>query len=207
MKHSRRKFIRLTAGAGLLSALTWRLFSPESEDAEFTPQSRRFMWQIDPDKCRWCGKCETACVRKPSAVKAVNDQKKCSNCVVCYGYITNHGVASDKIDTHGVRVCPVDAVKRKNFCGGVDGMFLYSQDHAKCVGCAACAKHCNEQGTASMFMVIRPDICLGCNECEIAKICPYDAIERVPANSVDDFRGEYGLEKMMNMPFFPGDMS
>ena len=175
---------------------TARVFSPPAEDAEFIPQARRFAWQIDPGKCRYCGICETACVRKPSAVKALNDQKKCSNCVVCYGHISNSKIESEKIDSDGERICPHDAVRRKNFCGGLDGMFLYSQDHAGCTACGRCVKACNEHGTKSMFLVIRPDICLGCNECAIAVACPYDAIERIPREPVDDFLGIYGLEDL-----------
>jgi ferredoxin len=42
-----------------------------------------------------------------------------------------------------------------------------------------------------MFLVIRPDLCLGCNECSIAVACPHDAIERIPREPVDDYRGDY----------------
>lgn len=197
MSKSRRNFLRLTghvAGGAALAAAGVRVFSPPAEDSEFFPQARRFAWQIDPDKCLYCGICETACVRKPSAAKAINDQKKCSNCVVCYGHISNKNIESGKIDSHGERICPHDAVLRKNFCGGLDGMFLYSHDHANCTGCAKCVEKCVVEGTGSMFMIIRPDLCLGCNECAIAVACPHDAIERIPREPVDDFRGLYGLE-------------
>lgn len=197
MSKTRRNFLRIAghvAGGAALAGAGVRIFSPPADDAEFVPQARRFAWQIDPDKCRYCGTCETACVRKPSAAKAVNDQKKCSNCVVCYGHITNKNIESEKIDSHGKRVCPHDAVRRKNFCGGLDGMYLYSHDHGRCTGCAQCVKKCNEEGTASMFMVIRPDLCLGCNECAIAVACPHNAIERIPREPADDFKGIYGLE-------------
>ena len=96
-------------------------------------------------------------MRKPSAVKALNDQKKCSNCVVCYGHITDTHIESDKIDSEGDRVCPVDAVERKNFSGGLDGMFLYSNDPKLCIACSKCVKRCNEHGTKSMFLAIRPE--------------------------------------------------
>ena len=194
MKNSRRNHLKGAGnllGAALLGTATWRIFSQPDEDAEFIAQGRRFAWQVDPEKCLYCGLCETACVRKASAVKAVNDQKKCSNCVVCYGHISDSTIDSDKIDAEGERVCPHDAVERENFSGGVDGMFLYSNNPKKCVGCAKCVKQCNEHGTKSMFLVIRPDLCLGCNECAIAVICPHDAIERIPREAVDDYRGDY----------------
>lgn len=202
MAQSRRTFLNLAghvAGGTALAGAGVRLFSPPAKDAEFIPQARRFAWQIDPNKCLYCGRCETACVRKPSAAKAINDPKKCSNCVVCYGHITNKNIESDRIDSHGERVCPHDAVLRRNFCGGPDGMFLYAHDHGRCTGCSKCVKECTEKGTASMFMIIRPDLCLGCNECSIAAACPHEAIEHIPREPADDFKGVYGLEDIFWM--------
>lgn len=195
---NRRKVLRTVGellGAATLGALGWRVFSPPTEDADFIAQGRRFAWEIDPEKCKYCGLCETACVRKPSAVKAVNDQRKCSNCVVCYGHISDSHIESEKIDSEGQRVCPEDAVQRENFCGGVDGMFLYRQDPRLCVGCAKCVKRCNEHGSKSMFLIIRPDLCLGCNECSIAIACPEKAIIRIPREPVDDYRGDYWFDQ------------
>lgn len=199
MARSRRNFMRIAGyavGSATLAGATVRIFSPPAEEAEFIPQARRFAWQIDPEKCQYCGLCETACVRKPSAVKAVNDPKKCSNCVVCYGHISDSKIESTKIDSDGKRVCPYDAVQRKNFSGGLDGLFLYSHDHAACTGCGKCVEACNVHGTGSMFLAIRPDLCFGCNECAIAVACPHDAIERIPREPVDDFLGVYGLEDL-----------
>ncbi len=197
MKQSRRNHLKTAGnllGLAALGGITARIFSKPSKDAEFIAQGRRFAWQIDPDRCKSCGLCATSCVRMPSAVKAVNDQKKCSNCVVCYGHIRDNKIASDKIDTDGHKVCPVNAVKRKNFSGGVDGMFLYEQDPLLCIACGQCTYRCNEYGSRSMFLVIRPDLCLGCNECSIAKACPNNAVERVPREPVDDYRGDYILD-------------
>jgi electron transport complex protein RnfB len=199
---SRRNYLRLSGqalGAAVLGSATWRIVSPPDEDADFIAQGRRFAWQVDPEKCTYCGLCETACVRKPSAVKAVNDVKKCSNCVVCYGHITDTHIDSDKIDSHGERVCPVDAVVREKFSGGVDGMFLYRNDPKRCIGCAKCVKRCNEHGTKSMFLVVRPDLCLGCNECTIALACPENALERIPREAVDNYRGDYYFDSTYYM--------
>lgn len=194
---SRRNYLRIGGqllGAVALGGATARLFSPPSEEADFVAQARRFAWQIDPEKCASCGLCETTCVRKPSAVKALNDPKKCSNCVVCYGHITDKHIDSDKIDSGGKRVCPVNAVTRINFSGGADGLFLYAQDPKLCIACGQCTKRCNSHGTKSMFLAIRPDLCLGCNECAIAVACPHDAIERIPRETVDDYRGDYWFD-------------
>jgi len=200
MSLSRRSFIKITGhvlGASVLTGAAVRLFSEPADDAEFIPQARRYAWQIDPAKCRYCGICETACVRKPSAVKALNDQRKCSNCVVCYGHISDLWIESERIDSAGKRVCPHDVVLRKNFCGGLDGMFLYSHDHAGCTGCAKCVKACNEHGTKSMFLAIRPDLCLGCNSCAIAAACPHDAIERIPREPTDDLLEPEGIDELL----------
>lgn len=148
-------------------------------------------WRINPDKCIFCGGCATACVRKPSAVKAVNDQKKCSFCVVCYGHISNYNIETSKIDSEGIIVCPYNAVQRKNYCGGPEGYYIYSIDHSRCIGCGLCASRCNELGSKSMFLIIRPDLCLGCNRCSIAAQCPANAIELVEGSTEDDFKGEY----------------
>ena len=190
----RKEFFRRSGhalGLAVLGTLGARMLMNPSDEAEFIAQGRRFAWQIDPDKCQSCGLCATTCVRKPSAVKAVNDPKKCSNCVVCYGHITDSKIDSEKIDSEGKRVCPVDAVVRENFSGGKDGMFLYANDPKRCIGCGQCTKRCNEYGSQSMFLMIRPDLCLGCNECAIAVACPHAAIERVPRETADDYRGDY----------------
>ena len=203
-KMTRREQLRMGGnllGLAALGAASARILSTPSEDAEFIAQGRRFAWQIDPDKCTSCGLCEVSCVRKPSAVKAVNDFKKCSNCVVCYGHISDSKIDSDKIDTEGDFVCPYGAVVRKNFSGGVDGMFLYSNNPKLCVGCGACTKRCNERGSESMFLMIRPDLCLGCNECTIATACPEGAIERVPRETVDDYRGDYLFDSLDDMEY------
>lgn len=200
MSFSRRRFIKLTGhllGGAALAGTAARLFSPPGDDAEFIAQKRRFAWQIDPTKCNSCGLCETACVRKPSAVKATNDQKICSNCVVCYGHISNHGIESSQIESDGCRICPHDAVKRTNFCGGTDGMFLYRHDHANCTGCAKCVLACSSHGTKSMFLIIRPDLCLGCNACSIAEACPENAIERIPREAADDLLTPFASDEWL----------
>ena len=88
---------------------------------------------------------------------------------------------------------------RENFSGGIDGMFLYSNDAKRCIGCAKCVKRCNERGTKSMFLAIRPDLCLDCNECSIASACPENAIIRIPREPVDDYRGDWWLDQVYFM--------
>lgn len=190
----RRSFL-LWMGRGLfttaLAAAAVRVLGGKRQDADDVPLDGRYAWQIDPDKCTYCGRCATACVRNPSAVRAVNDQKKCSNCVVCYGHIHNLGADSDKIEEQA-KVCPFNAVERTNFSGGQDGLFLYTIRGDLCNGCGACALKCNTHGNKSMFLLIRPDLCLGCRECAIAEVCPSDALKIVPLQSATDFRPAFG---------------
>ncbi|MCX6873442.1 MAG: 4Fe-4S binding protein [Verrucomicrobia bacterium] len=199
MNPGRRRFIRFGGqliGASVLGTAAWRVFTGSDPEAVFSQPKGPYVWRINPHKCTFCGLCETACVRTPAAVKAVNDQKKCSYCVACYGHLSDLHVASEMIQSKGVRVCSHDAVLRKEHSGGQDGYHLYTIDDAKCTACGKCAKRCNQLGTKSMFLIIRPDLCLGCNRCAIAAICPDDAIEWAHSYPEDDFRGDYGLENM-----------
>ena len=203
---SRRDFLinggRLTAMAAI-GGTAWRLIAGKSAaDSEFMRPGTRYGWRINPEKCSSCGLCETSCVRKPSAVKAVNDQKKCSNCIVCHGHLLEESVATEKIDSEGVRVCPYDAVKRHHFGGDY---YQYSIDDKNCVGCGKCSKRCEADGTKSLFLIVRPDLCLNCNQCSIALVCPEGAIERVPIYPEDNYRGEFGMDEFGGGEF-GGDM-
>jgi electron transport complex protein RnfB len=194
MNPGRRRFIRFGGqliGAAALGGTAWRVFAEKDPNAEFTQPKGPYVWRINPDKCTFCGRCETACVRGPSAVKAVNDQKKCSYCVACYGHLADLHISSELIDGKGVRVCPHNAVVRKEFSGGRDGYHIYTIDDVICTACGKCAKRCNEHGTKSIFLIIRPDLCIGCNRCSIAAVCPEGAIERAQDYPEDDFRGDF----------------
>lgn len=191
---TRRQFlVRLGRALGItaLAGVAARVCLGGRADAEFIQPPHRYGWQINPDACTYCGRCATACVRQPSAVKAVNDQKKCSNCVACYGHLCDLKTPSAQIATTDKLVCPHGAVVRNHFFGGLDGAYLYTIDADRCTGCAQCARECNVHGSKSMFLVIRSDLCLGCNDCAIARVCPSHAVERVPLYPIDDFRGEY----------------
>lgn len=194
MPASRRKFLQwLGRGAAFtaLGAIAVRVLLGKKEDSQFIQPGHGYAWQIDPAKCTFCGRCERACVRKPSAVKAVNDQKICSNCVVCYGHTYDRHLDSARIDAEGRKVCHHNAVVRTRLTGGLDGAFCYSIRPEDCTGCAKCALECNRHGTKSMFMVIRPDLCVNCNTCSIADVCESGAVERVPSYPTDDYRGEW----------------
>ncbi|MEO0017840.1 MAG: hypothetical protein RLZZ522_1123 [Verrucomicrobiota bacterium] len=210
MNPGRRKFIQFGGqliGTAVLGGSAWRVFSGADPEAEFIQPKRPYVWRINTDKCTFCGLCETACVRQPSAVKAVNDQLKCSYCVACYGQLSDLSIASDLIDAKGQRVCPYDAVLRQESGGGKDGYHLYTIDQDRCTGCCKCAKRCNTLGTKSMFLLIRPELCIGCNRCSIAAVCPEDAIELVHCYPEDDYRGDFSLDQQLKAMQQPGGES
>lgn len=182
-------------GVTALAGVAARVLCGGNPKSEFIQPPHRYGWQINPDTCTQCGLCEKACVRQPAAVKVVNDQKKCSNCVACYGHICDLKTPSRLIATTDKLVCPHNAVQRTRFFGGLDGAYLYTINPDLCTGCGKCARQCNVHGSKSMFLIIRPDLCLGCNECAIARVCPSKAVERVPLYPADDFRGEYFPEE------------
>ena len=194
---TRRKFIvrfGRMLGAAALSGVAVRVLSGGSKDAEFIQPPHRYGWQINADACTYCGLCARACVRLPSAVKAVNDQKKCSNCIACYGHLCDLKVESTLIATTDKLVCPERAVERTHLFGGIDGAYRYAINPDRCNGCGPCARQCNLHGNKSMFLIVRPDLCLGCNECAIVHACPSKAIERVPLYPASDHRNEFPME-------------
>ena len=136
------------------------------------------VWQIDPAKCTQCGNCATFCVLEESAVKCVHAYAMCGYCDLCTGYLDP--LAKD-IDTGAENeLCPTGAIERSFV---QDPYYEYSIDEELCNGCAKCVKGCTAFGNGSLFMQVRHDRCVNCNECAIAVACPSEAFVRVDANS------------------------
>ena len=55
-------------------------------------------------------------------------------------------------------------------------------DEQLCIGCSKCVEGCNRFGNGSLFLQVRHDRCVNCNECAISKVCAGDAFRRVPAS-------------------------
>jgi len=170
---SRRDFFRICgtviAGGALASmfgGLSKRIF--EQEDTEY-------FWQIDPAKCIYCGRCETHCVLPMSAVKCMHAARVCGYCDLCGGYYRSNvkelNTAAENL------ICPTGAISRKFV---EDPYFEYTINENLCNACGKCAKGCNAFGNGSLYLQIRQPLCKNCNECAIAKVCPADAIKRVP---------------------------
>jgi electron transport complex protein RnfB len=146
----------------------------------------KFVWQIDPDKCTQCGRCATDCIMTPSAVKCVHAYDLCGYCDLCGGYF-KPGVTDLQTGAEN-QLCPTAAIERRFI---EEPYFEYIIDEELCIGCAKCVKGCGAFGNGSLHLQIRHDICKNCNECSIARVCPSDAIKRVPADQPYIIKGEH----------------
>jgi len=134
------------------------------------------VWQIDPDKCVQCGRCSTHCVLTPSVVKCVHAYAMCGYCELCFGFFRP---GAEQLNSGAEnQLCPTGAIKRTYV---EDPYYEYTIDEALCIGCGKCVKGCSTFGNGSLFLQVRHDRCVNCNECAIARGCPSDAFVRVPA--------------------------
>ena len=168
----RRKFLR-TCGQLLAGGTIATLFGLSYRKA-LTKESTYF-WQIDLGKCTFCGRCATDCVLPMSAVKAVHAVKVCGFCDLCGGYYRTNvkelNTAAENL------MCPTGAINRRFV---EEPYFEYSINESLCNGCGKCAKGCNSFGNGALHLQIKQELCKNCNECQLAKVCPSDAIRRVP---------------------------
>jgi electron transport complex protein RnfB len=168
-KIKRRDFInsgiRLGIGAGLGAiaiGLTTRSVSGKS------------LWQLDPSKCIQCDKCSTSCVLQISAVKCIHVTDMCGYCDLCSGYLRSN--AKDLNTAAENRLCPTGAIIRTFV---EEPYFEYKVVEELCNGCSKCVKNCGSFGNGSLQLQIQQDLCLNCNQCAIARVCPAEAFSRV----------------------------
>jgi len=177
---NRRKFLKKglwgTCLAGL--AATAALFTKKKHKTNT-------VWQLDPYKCVACGNCATYCVLEESAVKCVHAHAICGYCDLCTGFFEPQ---PRELDTGAEnQLCPTGAIKRSFI---EDPYYEYTIDESLCNGCGKCVKGCSAFGNGSLFLQVRHDRCLNCNECSIAAACPSQAYKRVPVDK------PYLLKKM-----------
>jgi electron transport complex protein RnfB len=180
-KVGRRDFMRASVAVAA-TGVAWMAARPASEAT---------VWQLDPTKCLQCGRCATNCVKSPSAVKCVHSYQICGYCDLCGGYLqpgaqARNGGAENEL-------CPVGAIKRTFI---EEPFYQYTIDEDLCVGCGKCVKGCGVFGNGSLYMQVKQDLCAGCNECAIARDCPANAFQRIPASKAYLLKtGEPGGEK------------
>jgi len=138
--------------------------------------SGKRVWQVDPFKCTQCGRCATACVLGPSAVKCVHDYPMCGYCKLCFGFFQTNPSALDTGAEN--QMCPTGAIRRTFV---EDPYHEYVIEESLCIGCGKCVKGCNRFGNGSLYLQVRHDRCLNCNQCAIARACPANAFVRLPA--------------------------
>ncbi len=183
---SRRSFLKSSAIATGVAALG--SVAGLAMGKKGTPEAR--VWQIDPDKCTQCGRCADACVLTPSAVKCVHAYDVCGYCNLCGGY---HRAGVKVTDTAAEnQLCPTAAIKRTFI---EDPYYRYDIEEELCIGCAKCVKGCGAFGNGSLYLQIRHDRCVHCNQCAIASVCPSNAIAQVPADRPYRLRGIHGRKK------------
>lgn len=176
---NRRGFVRGATAVGLGGVIA-ALVGKANAD--------RTVWQIDPWKCTQCGRCATECVLEQSAVKCVHSFDMCGYCRLCTGYFEPQ---PNKLDTAAEnQLCPTGAIFRTFV---EDPYYEYTINEPLCVGCAKCVKGCTMFGNGSLHLQIRHDVCVNCNACSIARACPADAIQRVPAAQPYKFKSREGL--------------
>ena len=140
-------------------------------------QQQRWIWQLDPNQCIQCGNCATHCVLTPSAVKCVHAFAMCGYCELCTGYFPPD--PNDLNTAAENQLCPTGAIQRSYI---EDPYYEYTIDEELCIGCGKCVEGCAAFGNGSLFLQVRHDRCLNCNQCSIAAACPSGAYRRVPAD-------------------------
>jgi len=168
---SRRDFVK-TAGRFIVAAPVLALPVIIARKAD----AKGYVWQIDPYKCTACEQCKTACVMTPSAVKCTNAFPMCGYCDFCPGFLRQGAKIYNTAAEN--QFCPTGAIVRKFV---EEPYFEYTIDEELCDGCSKCVKTCADFGNASLYLQIMHNLCVDCNYCAIARICPSDAVIRVPA--------------------------
>ena len=167
---SRRRFLtRLGTGLSLVG------LGGISGLAAARGRKEQRVWQIDPFVCTQCGRCTTHCVLDRTAVRVVHDFPMCGYCRLCFGFFQTNPAALDEGAEN--QMCPTGAIKRTFV---EVPYYEYTIDEDLCIGCGKCVKGCNRFGNGSLYLQVRQNLCVQCNECSIAVACPANALIRLP---------------------------
>ena len=151
--------------------------------------TEEMVWQLDPAVCIQCERCSQNCVLPQSAVKCIHSYSMCGYCDLCSGYL-QPGAKSRDTGAES-QLCPSGAITRTFV---EDPYFEYTIDENLCIGCGKCVKGCVSFGNGSLYLQVRHNLCLNCNECSIARACPAQAYSRVPAGQPYILRGDEALK-------------
>lgn len=149
--------------------------------------SGKTIWQLDPAKCIQCDLCRTECVLQISAVKSIHVTDMCGYCDLCSGYL-RPGV-KDLNTAAENRLCPTGAIVR-NYVE--EPFFEYAIVEELCNGCGKCVKNCGAFGNGSLQLQVQQKLCVNCNECAIARVCPAEAFSRVDTENPYMLKGFVG---------------
>jgi len=106
-----------------------------------------------------------------SAVKCIHANKVCGYCDLCGGYYRTN---VKELNTAAENMmCPTGAILRK----------FVEDPYFECV------KGCSSFGNGSLYLQIKQDLCLNCNECQISTVCASGAITRVPYATAYKLKG------------------
>jgi len=182
---TRRDFLRQAARAAVAAGVGGSLWALVRRGG-----ATELVWQIDPDKCIACGNCATNCVLEPSAVKCVHAFELCGYCKLCFGYFEPQADAFNSAAEN--QLCPTGAIRRRLV---EEPYYEYTIDESLCIGCGKCVKGCNAFGNGALYLQVRHDLCVNCNECAIAAACPSDAFVRIPADELEAFLARKGRKR------------
>lgn len=167
---SRRGFLKAAGRTAAAAAVAGGLYPLMHKGG------KGMVWQLDPSKCVQCGRCATDCVLADSAVRCVHAYQVCGYCKLCGGF---HQPNVRDIDTAAEnQLCPTGAIKRTFV---EDPYYEYTIDEDLCIGCGKCVAGCGSFGNGSLYLQVRHNLCVNCNDCSIARNCPAQAFTRVPA--------------------------
>jgi electron transport complex protein RnfB len=194
-----KKVSRRELMTGVLRGVTGSFLAVGAGVLAISAKGNNYVWQLDPYKCIACGRCATHCVLDESAVKCVHAYAMCGYCNLCTGFFDPQ---PRNLDTGAEnQLCPAGAINRTFV---EDPYYEYKIDEPLCIGCGKCVKGCTAFGNGSLFLQVKHDRCLNCNECSIAQACPSGAFKRVPVDEPYIIKSTQGPEDGNDKQMDPG---
>ena len=164
---------------------------------------------VDVTKCSGCGMCEMACSfqrdkeysRFRSVIKLMKEEAlrldypvTCITCCCCVeacpeGALSLTSKGLIKLDSEkctGCRTCETACPV---------GVIEFDEKPLFCTNCGKCVKGCANFGNGSLYLQIKHELCVNCNQCSIAQSCPAQAIQRQPTSNPYILKPGYKTDK------------